>query len=1112
MTVNVELLGLSILCDLGSFYRGHKMAQYTEGNITYTVSLEMKELLENSRKIMQEMKELNNSGSKASKGLEKLESSAQSAGNSLGKLTNIAKAVSAALVSSTVIAYAQSWNELEDRIQNTGATASQTKDILDQLLVTSDRNGRTIEESAELYIRLSNSMGELGYSTQSTLSYIDTLSNLMTINKTNSLSAESATNALTKAQMKGKLAGVEAMTVFNAMPSILKTLGKQLNKTEAEVRKMASDGKLSMSEFTEAMIAAQEETAALADNMRNTVTDGINRVTNNLKKYLGELNNSTGATKLLVDSLILMSQHVDILMTGVGALAAVYAGKYITSLASATKQSAEKVIENIRLATSERNLAKEELRTLEVEGKALTARRNELIALKSVTTSKVQLAAIEKQLNNIEKERALLVDKETAAQERLASATKLSTLAANGLKGAMSLLGGPAGLILLTAGALVTWSSKAAEAKQKALELTDEVAALAEKYKGLSKVQREAFADELKQKIVDQNKAIEKQIEDIEDINNKLRINKREGKNVYGDNASLEAKKKSLEKILSVMIEGRNKLVDLSDEVIVKNYEMANSTDEAAKSGENLAKSWDEASQKEINKKLASLSKELDIATLKAEDNSEAAFILDGLYSALGDSANEYREDLKLLALGQTEFTKLTKDQAAALQPLVMLLKSLSAENDKIKASSKKGTTKSYAEEVKELSDKLEVAKLEAKGMTVEAELLAITQKMGSKVTAEQTAKLKELIETAQAYKELGSLKSPIDVEQDSFKKSKELLDRLHKLGEIKQTDYNSKLEQLEQQHQINMAKIKSEAVVSKVDDAVAQVDPVQALKNENDKKLALIQEFEQKRWMTEENAIALREAANHQYEQNRINAQWEIWRNQNDANEFLASSLEGLASSATSTISGLMSGTMTATQAMQNFANVILNEAIGSLVQMGMQYVKNAIVAKTTSAATTATQVAEAAALTAAYTPAAIQASIATQGAAATIGSTSYMTAMGTMKAAAIAGARRNGGPVDANSMYRVGEGGKPEILVAGGKQYLIPGENGRVLSNRQITSGRGGSNVNLTINMPLNVGDNDRGGMSEQEGQQLAKNIEQAIRAQIQKEQRPGGLLNRR
>lgn len=1065
MTVNVELLGLSILCDLGSFYRGHKMAQYTEGNITYTVSLEMKELLENSRKIMQEMKELNNSGSKASKGLEKLESSAQSAGNSLGKLTNIAKAVSAALVSSTVIAYAQSWNELEDRIQNTGATASQTKDILDQLLATSDRNGRTIEESAELYIRLSNSMGELGYSTQSTLSYIDTLSNLMTINKTNSLSAESATNALTKAQMKGKLAGVEAMTVFNAMPSILKTLGKQLNKTEAEVRKMASDGKLSMSEFTEAMIAAQEETAALADNMRNTVTDGINRVTNNLKKYLGELNNSTGATKLLVDSLILMSQHVDILMTGVGALAAIYAGKYITSLASATKQSAEKVINDIRLAQAEKAAAQAALQQAQAEVAHLRAVQQSLTSQLKLAQTETTRNSIRKQLKANTEALTAAVNNETAAQARLNAAMKATSFAANGLRSAMALLGGPAGMLLLVAGGIASLTSKSKDAVPELRNYAKSIDQIKESLKGLNSVQ-------LKGKIADlkgEAKSFNKEISDLEEKAKLLKyaLKVQQDPSLWGgDGNNLLAAKQfgTMEEILNKLDQlyaqidkKRENLKNTEDELNLATERLKESTDKATKSGKKLTESWDKASKDNIDKKVASLSKELDVATLKAEDNSEAAFILDGLYSALGDSANEYREDLKLLALGQTEFTKLTKEQAITLQPLVMLLKSLSAENDKIKASSKKGTTKSYAEEIKELSDKLEVAKLEAKGMTVEAELLSITQKMGGKVTAEQTAKLKELIETSQAYKELGSLKSPIEAEEDSFKKSKELLDKLHKLGEIKQTDYNSKLEQLEQQHQINMAKIKSEAVVSKVDDAVAQVDPVQALKNENDRKLALIQEFENQKLLTEENAIALREAANRQYEQNRINAQWEIWRNQNDANEFLASSLEGLASSATSTISGLMSGTMTATQAMQNFANVILNEAIGSLVQMGMQYVKNAIVAKTTSAATTATQTTEAIALAAAYKPAAMLASIASYGAAATTGATAYGTALGTMSAIPIAGARKNGGPVDANSMYRVGEGGKPEILMQGGKQYLIPGDNGKVLSNRQITSNQG-------------------------------------------------------
>lgn len=217
-------------------------------------------------------------------------------------------------------------------------------------------------------------------------------------------------------------------------------------------------------------------------------------------------------------------------------------------------------------------------------------------------------------------------------------------------------------------------------------------------------------------------------------------------------------------------------------------------------------------------------------------------------------------------------------------------------------------------------------------------------------------------------YKAIGEIKNPIKFEEDSFNNAKTALDDWLKKNPDKYSDYYSKLEQLEQQHQINLAKIKSDAVVSDIDNAVAQVDPVQALQNENARKLALIQEFENQKWITEQNTIALREAANQQYEQNRINAQWEIWRNQSNANEFLASSLEGLANSATSTISGLVSGTMTATQAMQNFANVILNEAIGSLVQKGMQYVKNAIVAQSTSAATTATQITAAEALAIAY------------------------------------------------------------------------------------------------------------------------------------------------
>ncbi|MDT9429932.1 tape measure protein [Escherichia coli] len=61
--------------------------------------------------------------------------------------------------------------------------------------------------------------------------------------------------------------------------------------------------------------------------------------------------------------------------------------------------------------------------------------------------------------------------------------------------------------------------------------------------------------------------------------------------------------------------------------------------------------------------------------------------------------------------------------------------------------------------------------------------------------------------------------------------------------------------------------------------------------------------------------------------------------------------------------------------------------------------------------------------------------------------------------------GGREHGGPVSASSMYRVGEGGKPEIFKANnGSQYMIPGDNGRVISNRDIGGG-GGFNYSPTI-----------------------------------------------
>ena len=53
----------------------------------------------------------------------------------------------------------------------------------------------------------------------------------------------------------------------------------------------------------------------------------------------------------------------------------------------------------------------------------------------------------------------------------------------------------------------------------------------------------------------------------------------------------------------------------------------------------------------------------------------------------------------------------------------------------------------------------------------------------------------------------------------------------------------------------------------------------------------------------------------------------------------------------------------------------------------------------------------------------------------------------------AALAGKRKNGGTVGAGGAYQVGEGNMPELLQTKNGLIMIPGDRGRVFSNKDVT-----------------------------------------------------------
>lgn len=212
--------------------------------------------------------------------------------------------------------------------------------------------------------------------------------------------------------------------------------------------------------------------------------------------------------------------------------------------------------------------------------------------------------------------------------------------------------------------------------------------------------------------------------------------------------------------------------------------------------------------------------------------------------------------------------------------------------------------------------------------------------------------------------------------------------------------------------------------------------------------------------------AEAARAAIEKQYREQRINLMWAEWEQQSTATKVAGAAFEAFGSTASNALTGLITGTMSLSDALRSVGNTVLNAVINSFVQMGVEWLKSVIIGQAGMAAASATSAAAGVTLAGAWAPAAALASLATGGANAVPAQAGIAATVGLSQGLAVSGARKNGGPVDAGGLYRVGEGGMPEIFQASsGRQYMIPGDNGSVISNKDI--GSGGSGVVIYNNV---------------------------------------------
>ncbi|HHU1816758.1 TPA: tape measure protein [Escherichia coli] len=289
--------------------------------------------------------------------------------------------------------------------------------------------------------------------------------------------------------------------------------------------------------------------------------------------------------------------------------------------------------------------------------------------------------------------------------------------------------------------------------------------------------------------------------------------------------------------------------------------------------------------------------------------------------------------------------------------------------------------------------------------------------------------------------------------------------------------------------------------IVSPMDQVKGEVDPIQQAQNEWAVRKQMLIDLGATEAQQKQELLA--------YEQQIRDLKWEQWQAQSQTNGLIGDCVNGLKGGMSNALVGLLNGTQSLSDVFANLGSNILGNIGSRLSDIAANWIADQIMmetqSKATQASTTASAVAAQGQIAAAAAPAAAATAAATGGSWAAVGAAA-LSAIMSLATSLFGGGRFNGGSVIGGNMYRVGEHNRPELFqTSNGNQYIIPGENGRVIPGRDI--GGGG------ISMPVNINIHTTNGFSDEDSRRLEETMERVAMKMITREsQRPGGILQPR
>ncbi|ELL9022116.1 phage tail tape measure protein, partial [Escherichia coli] len=370
-------------------------------------------------------------------------------------------------------------------------------------------------DNAALFARSAASMREYGYSAGDVLKVTEAISTGLKISGASTAEAGSVITQFSQALAQGVLRGEEFNSVNESGDRIVRALAAGMGVARKDLKAMADDGKLTADKVVPALISQlgilRDEYAAMPE----TVSSSITKVENAFMAWVGGANEASGVTKTLSGMLNGVAGQIDNVATAVGALVAVGVARYFGNMASGAMSATAGLV---TAARNEVALAEAQFRGTQIataRARAAVYRAQQAVAAARGTEMQIaaeaRLAATQERLNRN-------IAARSAAQNALNSTTAVGSRL---MSGALGLVGGVPGLVMLGAAAWYTLYQNQEQARESARQYALTIDEIAHKTPSMSLPEASDNEGRTRAALTEQNRLIDEQASRVKSLQEK---------------------------------------------------------------------------------------------------------------------------------------------------------------------------------------------------------------------------------------------------------------------------------------------------------------------------------------------------------------------------------------------------------------------------------------------------------------------------------------------------------------------------------------------------------------------------------------------------------------